>query len=259
MRVIVTLTTDFCTVDGYVGAMKGVILSRAPGAYVVDITHEIPPQDVWAGARALQTSTTTFPAGTIHLAVVDPGVGTCRKPLFLQAKGQMWIGPDNGVLSLATRGEVTRGWVLDRPEFFRLPVSPTFHGRDIFAAVAGHLAAGVKPEICASPLHSWVELHEPLPIHTGNQVLGRILYADRFGNLITNLPQEMIGDVGSWRLWVNQLELGSLRTTYEDVPEGTLLGYIGSSGYLELAIRQGNAAAEFEDMKTVEIRLCPKS
>ena len=160
---LVTLLSDFGTRDGYVGAMKGVILSRAPRARVVDLTHDIAPQDVRAGARALRQAVPWFPSGTIHVAVVDPGVGTSRRPLLVRSQGQLLVGPDNGLLSLAAATDA-EAWVLDRPELFLDELSATFHGRDVFASVAGHLAAGRLARAPAA--RAWTSsrvLQEPRP------------------------------------------------------------------------------------------------
>jgi S-adenosylmethionine hydrolase len=241
MRPIVTLLTDFGTVDGFVGAMKGVVLSRAPEALVLDLTHDIPPQDVHAGARALREAAWTFPAGTIHVAVVDPGVGTRRRRLLLASDGQLFIGPDNGLLSLAA-GADARGWVLERRQYFMPRISSTFHGRDVFAAVAGHLAAGIEPAAFGPPAGDFLRLSEPAPRREGKRVIGSVLYGDRFGNLITNIDEGLLGDGEAWVVSLGERSLGPLRETFSDVEPGGWVAYVGSGGRLEIAVREGRAA-----------------
>jgi hypothetical protein len=239
-RSIVTLLTDFGTVDGFVGAMKGVILSRAPEAQLVDLTHEIPSQDVRAGAWALREAASMFPVGTIHVAVVDPGVGTARRPILVRSGGQLLVGPDNGLLGLAApTGEC---WMLDRRELHRAEVSDTFHGRDIFASVAGHLAAGVRPEACGSSTSSFQRIEEPEARSVGGQLQGTVVHVDRFGNLVTNIRRELLADRRDpWQVEVGGHPVGPLRRTFADVAVGEPVAYIGSSGVLELAVRDGRA------------------
>ena len=255
MKTIVTLLTDFGTVDGFVGAMKGVILERCPDTSVVDITHDIAPQDVGAGARALAEAAPHFPPGTIHLAVVDPGVGSLRHPLLLASEGQLLIGPDNGLLSLAApHGE---GWILNRPELFRSTVSRTFHGRDVFASVAGHLAAGLPPQSCGEPVGQWVQLEQPLPSVERDRLVGAVLHVDRFGNLITNLDSAHLGDAQGWEVRLADRDIGPIRGTFSEVAPGQWVAYIGSSGALEIAIRDGDAASALEKTTDLQVILRP--
>jgi S-adenosyl-L-methionine hydrolase (adenosine-forming) len=253
-QTIVTLLTDFGTADGFVAAMKGMILTRAPQACLVDITHEIPPQDVRAGAWALRESCWTFPAGTIHLVVIDPGVGTIRKPILLQSRGQLFLGPDNGVLTLGAATEVS-GWTLDRAEFFALEVSATFHGRDIFAPVAGWLAAGTPPGLCGTPMAQWNRLALPPPRIRGHGISGIVVHVDRFGNLITNLAREQVSVSEAWTVILPQGAIGTICRTYAEVEPGQWVAYWGSSGFLELAIRDGSARAAGYSLDT-EVTLC---
>jgi S-adenosyl-L-methionine hydrolase (adenosine-forming) len=243
---IVALLTDFGTSDGYVGAMKGVILSCAPRSQVVDITHEIPPQDIRSGARALKEAAPMFPPGTIFVAVVDPGVGTSRKPILVRSSeadgdgAHLFIGPDNGLLSLAT-GEGSEGWILDNTSLHRDEVSATFHGRDIFAAVAGKLASGTEPSSCGTALQSWAELPRPETRLEGKTLIGRVVHVDRFGNLITNVPAERLRG-GAWEVALAGQVLGPVRKTFGDVEPGGWVAYLGSGGELEIAIRNGRAS-----------------
>jgi len=239
---IVTFTTDFGFSDGYVGAMKGVVLSMAPDARLVDITHGIAPQDVAAGAIALAQAAPLFPRGTIHVAVVDPGVGGARADVVVAASGAFFIGPDNGVLSLAAAGP-RQVYRIDATAFRREPVSPTFHGRDVFASTAGRLASGASPADAGPPQPSLVELDPPLVRQVGDRVEGRVTHVDRFGNLLTSLAAELV--------WSGaQIEItgrdGTFRPafgkTFADVAPGELVAYIGSSGLLEIGLRDGSAA-----------------
>ncbi|MCC6749415.1 MAG: SAM-dependent chlorinase/fluorinase [Deltaproteobacteria bacterium] len=239
---VVTLLSDFGTQDGFVGAMKGVILRRASSSQLVDLTHELRPQDVHAGAWALREAAATFPPGTIHLAVVDPGVGTTRQPLLLVQGGQRFVGPDNGLLTLAAP-QPQAAYVLDRPELHQPVVSSTFHGRDLFASVAGHLAAGLAPELCGRPAETWIRLCDPTVERRGRALVGEVVHVDRFGNLVTNLTGDLLGDAATWEVTLAELRVGPLVVTYGQVPSQTWLAYVGSSGRVELAVRDGSAAA----------------
>jgi S-adenosylmethionine hydrolase len=244
---IVTFTTDFGAGDGYAGAMKGVVLSLAPAAQLVDITHGVPPMDVAAGAAALTQAAPLFPPGTIHVAVVDPGVGGERADILIEAGGSVFIGPDNGVLSLAARPP-RRVYRIESSMFRREPVSPTFHGRDVFAPSAGRLAAGARPSDAGPLIDAIVELSAP-PLHKqGGVVEGQVIHIDSFGNLITSLPGELLAIAAGAEI---QLEVEGTEgrftpvfgRTFSDVPSGALIGYIGSGGQLEIARRDGSAAA----------------
>ena len=231
---IITLTTDFGTSDGYVGAMKGVIARRAgaPAPVIVDLAHDIPPGDIAHGAWVVATSTTEFPPETIHVVVVDPGVGGARREVIARAHGHWYVAPDNGVLAYV-RYDRTECYAIQRERFRAERVSRTFHGRDVFACAAAAVAAGEHP----SSAGSRVELTGRLPWGPREPGTGRIVHIDRFGNLITDLPEaEAAGAVV-----VAGLTL-PLVATYEDVPSGQLLAYIGSAGTVEIAVR--NASAE---------------
>src|SRR4051812_11443346 len=245
---IVTFTTDFGAHDGYVGALKGVVLSLAPQATLVDIAHGVPAGDVAAGAVALAQAAPVFPPGTIHVAVVDPGVGGARADLVVAAGDSFYVGPDNGVLSLAARGP-RQIYRIESSQFRRDPVSPTFHGRDVFAPTAGRLAAGARAAHAGPSIDSIVGLAAP-PLHKkGGGGGGQVIHIDSFGNLITSLPAELMsaGAVGA----EVQIEVEGTEgrftpvfgRTFSDVPSGALIGYIGSGGQLEIARRDGSAAA----------------
>ena len=241
-RPCVTLLTDFGTADGYVGAMKGVLLSVCPDVRVVDLTHEIPAGDVRAGAFALVASAPFFPRGTIHVAVVDPGVGTARRALLVEAGGAFFVGPDNGVLSLAAPSPRT-AWSLEREEWFRTPTSSTFHGRDVFAPVAAQVASGVAPDRLGTRVETIHELRVPQAERRDGALAGEVIHVDRFGNVITSLHVRDLR--GTERALF--VEIGErhdripLLPTYGSAPAGSLLAVVGSSGYVEIALSSGSA------------------
>jgi hypothetical protein len=240
---VITLTTDFGQADGYVGAMKGVMLSICPDAALVDISHEIRPQAVEQAAYVLSTAIPYYPPGAVHLVVVDPGVGSERRPIAVHTKRAAYVGPDNGVLSLALGHDPARQAVRLTGPRYRLPsISATFHGRDIFAPAAAHLACGAPLNEMGETLavSDLVELPTPAPEPQPGGWQCAILHVDRFGNLITNFriqPQQR-------RLRVNAggRRIDQVSRTFSDVDPGGLLAYEGSSGYLEIAAREENAA-----------------
>jgi S-adenosyl-L-methionine hydrolase (adenosine-forming) len=239
---VITLTTDFGCADWFVGAMKGVIWGINARAQIADICHEIRPGDIAGGAFVLANVYCSFPKGTLHVVVVDPGVGSGRPAIVVQTRNYYFIAPDNGVLSLAlSRESVTQVRRLENPRFFRHPVSSTFHGRDVFAPVAAHLSLG-KPVTGFGPRASelsrldWPEAHQQ-----GRAVHGEICYLDRFGNAITNIPGAWItGDAGIDRLCVKGRAL-PLAACYQAVPKGQAMGVVGSHGYVEIAVNGGSA------------------
>jgi len=242
---IVTLTTDFGTSDGYVGAMKGVILSIHACVNLVDITHEIPPQDIMNGALALETSSAFFPDHAIHVAVVDPGVGSERKPIGIRTEAGIFVGPDNGLFSLAVRDcNSIEIFHLDQKRFFLKEVSSTFHGRDVFAPVAAHLALGAPLEEMGSPLNSMVHLGIPEPTVRDDGIRGSIIHIDRFGNLITNISSTHLKKAHFREplqvLWgVHMME--GIKNSYSNVAPGSLVALFGSSGRLEISGNLGRA------------------
>ena len=239
---IVTLTTDFGFRDGYAGAMKGVVLSLAPAATVVDISHGVPPQDVVAGAVALAQAAPLFPPGTIHVAVVDPEVGGARAGLLVECGGSFFVGPDNGVLSLAARGS-RRIHRIEAAAFRREPVSPTFHGRDVFAPTAGRLAAGATPDEAGPRVEVMTDLAAPVVARRAGRVEGRVIHVDGFGNLITSLGAEHVPSDASIEVeGTGGVYHPVLARTFSDVAAGALVAYVGSGGQLEIARRNGSAA-----------------
>jgi len=237
---VVTLLTDFGTQDGYVAAMKGVIISMAPQVAVVDIAHEIAPFAISSAAYVLYSCAFFFPRGTVHVAVVDPGVGTPRRAIIHCSRGHFFVAPDNGVLSLVA-DDSGPTYTLDRPEFWLPKVSSTFHGRDVFAPVAARLArgepAGAMGTPGAPPTRSvWLGAQPA----EGEQLLAQVLHVDRFGNLITGARPEDLPPVPVFL--AGGREIRGLSRTFADVAQGELLAYIGSSGLIEIGQREGNAA-----------------
>lgn len=242
---LITLTTDFGYRDPFVGIMKGVIAAINPQARVIDLSHGIAPQDVMAAALILRHAVGYFPPGSIHVVVVDPGVGSSRRPLLIEGPGRFFIGPDNGVLTLAldktTAGPAVH---LTNAAYHRQPVSATFHGRDIFAPVAAHLSLGVAPASFGDPVGDTVRLAWPEVTNSGRSVTGEIIYIDRFGNLFTNIQLEQLPVA-----WARDHLLISCASTvirglapnYAVVSEGEALALINSFGLLEIAIYKDNA------------------
>jgi S-adenosylmethionine hydrolase len=243
---LITLLTDFGARDIYVAAMKGVILSLNPQAVLVDLTHEVPPQDIRAGAFLLAAATPHFPEGAIHLAVVDPGVGTDRRALAAWGKGRFWVGPDNGLFSLAWAGATDLKVVcLENPAYFRPQVSATFHGRDLFAPVAAHLSLGVELPRLGPPLIDPVALPNLAPIYSEDTARGEIIYVDHFGNLVSNVPAAGLrGWLGgrSCQIRVGSVMIPGMARTYADVAPGQFLALEGSHGFLEIACHRDSAA-----------------
>lgn len=248
MTTIITLLSDFGTRDAFVGIMKGVVLGIAPQARLVDLTHEVAPQDVLAGALVLRSAVSCFPPGTVHLAVVDPGVGSERRPLLVVTERGALVGPDNGLLYPAAAALGIREIrVLDRAGCFLQPVSRTFHGRDVFAPVAGRLAAGVAPGELGSLVADMVELRIAEPRREGGELRGEVVYVDRFGNLVTNLPAAPLASFPPRGVFVNVGGVSQvpLVSSYAAVPEGAPLAVEGSWGLIEVAVRNGSAAERF--------------
>ena len=231
----------------YVGAMKGAILSIAPEVSIVDITHDVPPQDVRQGALSLATTVSAFPAGTIHVGIVDPGVGTERCLIYAFIGGHHYLAPDNGLLDRLARNTTPDKIIaLTHSEFWRDEISSTFHGRDILAPVAAHLSLGVVADQLGDPLNGLVRLEWTEVEVSSDKLSGIIESIDSFGNLITNIREEMLGDVPrdeGVRIVCDEHETNGIFSTYGDQPSMTLLALIGSGGMLELAIVDDNAAA----------------
>ena len=243
---IITLTTDFGEGSPYVAAMKGVILSINPHVRLVDVTHAIPPQDIRRGAIVLDEVTLLYPPGTLHVAVVDPGVGTTRAVLYAEIGAQRYIGPDNGLFSrLAARHTPTKIRAITEERMFRRPVAPTFHGRDIMAPAAAHLSLGVDPDEFGPPLSALATLDWPGALKVANRIEGQITAIDSFGNLITNITREMLAGVPTDEtvgVFCDEHETRCIFNAYADQPAMTLIALIGSNDCLEIAIVDDSAA-----------------
>lgn len=244
MSSVITLTTDFGVQDHYVGVMKAVLLSIVPDARLIDISHEIPPQDIMAGAWVVRNSAMLFPPESVHLVVVDPGVGTDRKPVAMRIEDQFFVGPDNGIFSLIADQYDHEAIFLNNSSFWRPNPSKTFHGRDIFAPVAAHLASGVTLEKFGDPLDKLATYRWAVPISDKDGIQGWIVHIDRFGNLISNIPEKVIRGAGQHsklKIYVGNTILNEIVETFGDVADGEPAAYIGSSGVLEIAINKGDA------------------
>jgi len=239
---LITLTTDFGYQDPFVGIMKGVIAGINPRAQVIDLTHGIPPQNIKAGALSLRHAAPYFPPGTIHVAVIDPGVGGARRAILIESAGNYFIGPDNGVLSLAAAkpGGVVE---LSNPEYRLQSTGTTFHGRDIFAPAAAHLSLGVPAAALGATLSSFVELRLPEIRRAPGRWEGEIIYIDGYGNLFTNLSAHDLTGVpsGEVRITMGATLITGIEASYDSVGAGRPVAVFNSSGVLEIAVNMGNA------------------
>ena len=242
---VITLLTDFGTADYFVGAVKGAILSVNPQAVIADITHEIPPQDVEAAAFTLLAAYATFPPQTIHVAVVDPGVGSERRPIVVKAGSQFFVGPDNGIFTyIYDREPSHQTFHITSDKYFRPSPSTTFHGRDIFAPVAAALSTGVKPKKIGPEIRDEVRLNNSLKPEVLNDgtIEGRIIHIDRFGNCITNLTRELVDPAKHPTLVVKRKTIDTFRDFYGSSDRNELFAIWGSAGFLEISINGGSAA-----------------
>jgi hypothetical protein len=242
---IITLTTDFGLADHFAGVMKGVILGLCPAARIVDITHQVDAFDIPGAAFVVAETYAWYPAGTVHVVVVDPGVGTARRPILAEAAGQLFLAPDNGVLSMVLDREKHRVRAVTNEKLFLKPVSATFHGRDIFAPVAAHLAGGLAPARAGKLIKDYLRQEFHQPVRTGRRAwTGAVLKIDRFGNLITNFHVEEFPALLSrpFQLAIGARRLTGLVAAFAEGAAGEPVLVVGSSGYLEVAMNQGSAA-----------------
>lgn len=244
MTPVLSLTTDFGLKDGYVGTMHAVILSICPAARIVDLSHEITPHDVREAAFVLYKAYPFFPSGTVHVVVVDPGVGSERRAIAVQTRHAYFVAPDNGVLSyVLAREHPLKQVQLTNRAFWLSPLSHTFHGRDIFCPVAAHLAQGVSLDQVGTPIERLTLFPMPEPEQRADgSLLGHVLYVDRFGNLITDVRAEALAGHDRVRVAIAGRRIEGLSATYADVGAGELVALIGSEGHLEIARREGSAA-----------------
>lgn len=252
---MITLLTDFGAADYFVPAVKGVILTLSPAVQIVDITHEINAQDIASAAFTLGACYANFPPGTIHVAVVDPGVGSERRGIVVDAGGYRFVGPDNGIFSYAcAREKDVRVHALENSAYFRSPVSATFHGRDVFAPVAAHLSLGKTPASCGSEIHDYVTLDCPRPHHDERRggIIGRIIHIDRFGNCVTNFTErefrlaDPVPRISHTPLTLHLAghEITQFGTHYAQAErKQELFAYLGSAGYWEIGLWCASAAA----------------
>lgn len=244
---LITLTTDFGTSDYFVGAMKGVILTIAPKARIVDITHQITPFEVNEAAFTINEASRWFPKGTIHVVVVDPGVGSARRPILVEAAGQRFIGPDNGVFTMIYESGPHKVREISNPKLMLKTVSRTFHGRDVFAPAAAHLAAGVAAARFGKLIRDYVRSETVKPALVKKQRwLGSVLKVDHFGNLITNFDLREFGALRThaFEILAGPQIIRRLALTYAESGIGELVAIEGSSGFLEISANQESAAAK---------------
>lgn len=247
-RPVLTLTTDFGLNDHFVGTVKGVILNIVPDAELVDISHSVDAFDILEGALTIAAAYSYFPSGTVHLVVVDPGVGTARRPIAVTAGQHQFVAPDNGVLSLIySREERMRVHHVTADHYFLQPVSQTFHARDIFAPIAAHLAKGLASSTFGEEITDFVRLDVQRPEMNGNTARGTVLQVDHFGNLITNFTPKIIPPLfqagpPAFKITVGNHQITAMRTAYGAAAPGEVFGILGSMGYLEIAANQASAA-----------------
>jgi S-adenosylmethionine hydrolase len=257
MRPLITLTTDFGLCSPYVAQMKGVILALTRDVDLIDITHGIGPQRIHEGALVLSDTTPRFPPGTIHLAVVDPGVGTSRRLVYAEISQHRYVAPDNGLLSFLIRHErPTRLIAIENQAYWLPHTSQTFHGRDILAPVAAHLALGLDPALLGPPLAACVMLDSALPTKSNSSVRGQVLYVDSFGNLISNISRHeltWLGDMARLAIRCAGRETKGLVPTYGSAMPGELVAMFDSQGRLEIAVCQGSAARELAAGEGAEV------
>lgn len=246
---VITLTTDFGLQDGYVGSLRGAILSINPQAVIADISHEIPSFDIAQGAFVIGTSFSQFPKGSIHVGVVDPGVGSDRLPILIKTANYLFVGPDNGLFSMVPLIEKVQAvYHLTEKKFFRPEVSATFHGRDIFSPVAAHLSKGVSPHSFGPNLKDFSRLQSFEMKSAKKEIRARIVAIDKFGNAITNISQKLFDQkVGRrpFSFTVGRRKISKLSKTYSDVPLGKAALLFGSSDFLELALYQASIAEKW--------------
>ena len=252
MAGIITLLTDFGVESTYPAQMKGVILERAPGAIIVDMSHAVPRHDVHTAAFMLASAAPAFPAGTVHVAVVDPEVGSPRPILAAEAAGHLYLAPDNGLLTLVAQRRMlfgrsvpeSRVVAVENESYFRAEVSSTFHGRDVFAPLAAALASGTALDSLGPPVEFIERFAVPLPERGENTIRGHVLYVDPFGNLVTNISGEALteGDASAVEMYISGAVIRGLCRAYCDVAAGMLLAYVGSAGLVEVAVNRQSAA-----------------
>lgn len=242
---MISLLTDFGLQDNFAGVMKAVILNINPGAKIIDLCHQVKPQGIFEAAFLLKGSFRYFPKGTIHLVVVDPGVGSKRKKILVKTRDSYFIAPDNGVLWPALAEERIQKIIeITNEKYFLKPLSHTFHGRDIFAPVASHLSLGKRVEVFGKGLNSIRQLDLPTPRRLKDKLAGEVIYVDRFGNLITNINQDEFRDFvanSNFKIYIAGRELNKISRSYQEAEKNRPLAIFGSFGNLEISAREANA------------------
>jgi S-adenosyl-L-methionine hydrolase (adenosine-forming) len=259
---VVTLTTDFGLNDHFVGAVKGVIVDLVPNVQLVDISHAVQPFDVLDGALAIAQAYSYFPSGTVHMVIVDPGVGSARRPIVLSTEKYLFVAPDNGVLSLIyDREERISVRHITAEHYFLQPVSNTFHARDVFAPIAAYLAKAVDPARMGEEVQDFVRFAAPRPKAVDATTLrGVVLKVDRFGNLITNItpkdaPMLFAAEPGQFRIVIGKKQTSRIHSSYAEGAPGELFGILGSMGYLEVAANRGSAAKLADAVKGTDVNI----
>ncbi|HWN97774.1 MAG TPA: SAM-dependent chlorinase/fluorinase [Blastocatellia bacterium] len=257
---LITLTTDFGEADYYVAAMKGVILSVNPAAEIVDLTHQIPPHDIYAAAFMLKCCYGDFPKDTIHVVVVDPSVGSSRRPILIMTDNYRFVGPDNGVFSYIYQSEpVNRTVHFTTEHYFRSPVSNTFHGRDVFAPCAAYISKPVEWRMMGEEISDPVRFNIPAPAALPDgRIRGQVIHIDRFGNVITNITSAELTDAvaqAGARVRIGKQEAARLLTNFSEAAPNELFAYFGSAGFLELAIPRQSAARLTEARRGAEVEV----
>lgn len=241
---IITLTTDFGEQDNYVGVVKGVILALNPNAGIVDVSHAVPPFNVAAARYILETAIRAFPPGSIHVAVVDPGVGTSRDAVLIDTGEYFFIGPDNGLFSFLPKKEIRKIISISKRKYLPKDISATFHARDVFAHVAAFLSLGVVPDEFGPVKKNLVSLPCAEMKRQNGDFLGTVIYIDHFGNLVTSIRRENLPG-HEFLVFIDDHQLGPLRKTFASVPVGKPVCYVNSFGFIEIAVREGSAADYF--------------
>lgn len=260
---VITLTTDFGLQDGHVGAMKGVMLSIAPSARLIDISHDIPPQDIQHGGFVIMTAYAFWPAETVHLIIIDPGVGSERRAIAVETGRGTFVAPDNGVLSyVLARERVLRAVSLTDSHYWHQPVSPVFHGRDIFGPAAAYLASGVDLTALGQPLTEEELTRIPVPMperRVDGRITAHVQHIDTFGNCTTDVPGDWVLARSHWQVTVGDYVIDEIGRTFSDVPTGEVVALVDSTDFVAIAVRNGNAAQQLAlDIGSV-VTLSPKS
>ena len=251
MQPIITLITDFGLKDSFVGVMKGVLYSINPQITTVDINHNIERHNIQQCAISIKNSYSYFPKGTIHLAVVDPGVGSYRNPIIVESNGHYFVGPDNGIFSYIYENDDFNIYMITANKYFLNTVSSSFHGRDIFSPVAAHLSINQNPENFGIVTDEYVSIELKRPLCDNNNIQGEVVYVDGFGNMMTNIENKDVENCDE--IFVNDIPIGKLSTSYSDGKEDKLIAIHGSNGTLEIAINQASAVKKYKILPRVRI------